>query len=106
MEENNLVGKSELKLVKNAKVLGKKEFISQHKLLVAVRKIQTPSERQYFIGAKQKLWRLCEPKVQFQHQNFIKERHPDVTQVAQKMYNLTDCLLSLLGRVCGKTRRG
>ena len=43
--------------------------------------------------------------LQFQYQNFIKERRLDVTQVAQ-MYNLTDCLFSSLGRVCGKTRRG
>ena len=40
-----LVRRTDLKLFKKAKVIENEECISQHKLLVAVLKIQTPSEK-------------------------------------------------------------
>ena len=50
-----LVRRTELKLVKNAKVIENEKCIPQHKLLVAVLKIQTSSEKPCFIAAKRKL---------------------------------------------------
>ena len=54
-----LVRRTELKLVKNAKVIRNEECIAQRKLLAVVLKIQTPSEKPCFIARKQKLWGLC-----------------------------------------------
>ena len=73
-----LVRRTELKHVKNAEVIGNEECIPLHKLLVLVLKIQTPSEKPRFIAAKWKLWRLREPEVRAEYQNFIKERCADV----------------------------
>ena len=103
-----LVRRTELKLVKNDKVITNEDCIPQHKLLVAVLKIQTPSEKPYFIAAKQKLWRLCESKIQAEYQNFIKEHCADVTLrcVENAWSNLKDCLLVGLDKVCGKTKGG
>ena len=74
-----LVRRTELKLVKNAKVIGNEECIPQHKLPVAVLKIQAPLEKSHFIAAKRKLWRLREPEVQAEYQKFMKEHRGDVT---------------------------
>ena len=73
-----LVRRTEFKLVKNIEVIGNEEGIPQYKLLVAVLKIQTPSEKPRFIATKRKSWRLPEPKVQAEYQNFNKERRADV----------------------------
>ena len=43
-----LVRRTELKLVKNAKVIGNEECIPQHNLIVAELKIQTPSENPFY----------------------------------------------------------
>ena len=72
--------RTELKLVKNAKVIRNEECIPQQKLLVAVLKIQSPSEKPRFIAAKRKLWRLHEPELQAEYQNINKERRADVKQ--------------------------
>ena len=53
-----LVRRTELKLVKNAKVTGNEECIPQPKLLVAVLKIQTPPEKPRFIAAKAKVMEI------------------------------------------------
>ena len=96
----------ELKLAKNAKVIGNEKCIPQHKLLVVVLKIQTPSEKPHFITAKQKLWRLDDPKAQAQYQNFIKEYCPDVTPsyVDDAWNYLKEYLLSGIDKICGITK--
>ena len=66
-----LIRRTDLKLIKNSKVIGNEECIPQHKLFVAVLKIQTPSEKPCFIATKRKLRRLHEPEVQVEYQNFI-----------------------------------
>ena len=101
-----LVRRTDLKLVKNANVIGNEECILQRKLLVAVLKIQTPSEKP-FIAAKRNLWRLCEPEVQAEYQNFIKERADVKPSCLEDAWNkLKDCLLSGVDKVCGKTKGG
>ena len=67
-----LVGRTKLKLVKNAKIIGNEECISQHKLLFVMIKIHTPSKKPRVIVAKLKLLRLREPEVQAKYQNLIK----------------------------------
>ena len=102
------VRRTELKLIKNDKVIRNEECIPQQKLLVAVLKIQTPSEKPHLIAPKQKLWRLCEPQIQAEYQNFVKEHCADVTLscVENAWSNLKDCLLVGLDKVCGKTKFG
>ena len=104
----SVVRRKELKLVKNAKVIGNEECIPQHKLLVAVLKIQIFSEKPRFIVAKGKLWRLRDPEVQVEYQNFTKEHSADVKAsfVEDAWNNLKDCLLSGVDKVCGKTKGG
>ena len=63
-----MVRRTDLKLVKNAKVIRDKECTLQHKLVVAVLKIETSSEKPNVISAKRKLWRLCEPEVKVKYQ--------------------------------------
>ena len=62
----------------------------------------------HFIAGEGKLWRLCEPEVQAEYQNFIKECHADVTPscVEDAWNNLKDCLLSGVDKICGKTKGG
>ena len=93
---------------KNAKVIRNEECIQQHKLLIAVLKVQTPSEKPHFIAAKWKLWRLHEPEVQAEYQNFIKEHCADVKSscVEDVWNNLKDCLLSRVDKGCGETKGG
>ena len=68
-------------------------------------KIQTPSEKPHFIAAKQKLWRLGEPEVQAEYQNFINEHRADVKPSVEDIWNnLKDGLLSGVDKVCGKTK--
>ena len=102
------VRRTELKLVKNANVIENEECIPQLKLLAAVLKIQTPSEKLRFIAAKRKLWRLRQPEVQAEYQNSIKKRRADVTPscIEDAWKNLKDCLLSGMDKVCGKTKSG
>ena len=90
------------------KVIRNEECIPQHKILVVVLKIQTPSEKPHFIAAKQKLWRLCEPEVQAEYQNLIKEHCMDVTPscIEDAWNNLKDCPLSGVDKVCGKIKGG
>ena len=85
-----------MKLVKNAKINGNEECIPQHNLVVAVFKIQTPSQKPCFIAAKSKSWRLHAPKVKTEYQNFIKDHCADVTPscVEDPWKNLKDCLFS------------
>ena len=99
-----LVRRTELKLVKNAKVIRNKECIPQHKLLVAVRNIQTLSKKPCFIAAKRKLWKFRESEVQPENQNFIEEHYADATIscVKDAWNNLKNCLLSGVDKVCGK----
>ena len=54
-----------------------------------------PQRSPSFIAAKQKLWRLHEPEVQVEDQNFMKECCADVTRscVENAWNNLKDCLL-------------
>ena len=100
-----LVRRTELKLVKNAKVIENEECIPQHKLFVAVLKIQTPSERPRFIATKRKLWRFREPEIQAECQISIKERCGDVTPCCVDAWNnLKDCLVSGVDEACGKTK--
>ena len=103
-----LVRRTELKLVKNAEVTRNEECIPKHKLFVVVLKIQTPSEKPCFIATKQKLWKLHEPEVQAEYQNFVKERGANVTPsyIEDAWNNLKDCLLSGVDKVCGKTKGG
>ena len=63
-----LFRRTELTLIKNAKVIRNECFIPHHKLLVAMLKIQTPLEKPCFIAAKRKLWRLHVPEVQTEYQ--------------------------------------
>ena len=77
-----LVRRTELKLVKNCKVIRNEECIPQHKLLVGVLKIQTPSEKPHSIAIKQKLWRLHEAEVQAEYQSFIKDVKPSCVEDA------------------------
>ena len=102
----NLVRKTELKLVKNNKIIGIEVCIPQHKLLNAVLKIKIPTVKSRFMAAKRKLWRLREPEVQAEYQNFIKEGCVDVTPscVGDAWNNLKDCVLSGLDKVCGNTK--
>ena len=97
--------RTELKLVKNAKVIGNEECIQQLKLIVPVLKIQTPSQKPGFIAAKQKLWRLHGSKVQAEYNNFI-DCGADVilSCVGDTWNNLKDCLLSEVDKICGKTK--
>ena len=71
-------------------------------------KIQTPSEKPRFIAAKRKLWRLREPELQTENQNFIKECRADVKPscLEDTWNNMKDCLLSGVDKVCGKTKSG
>ena len=46
------VKRTDLELVRNIRIIENKDYIPQHKLLVAVFKIQTPTERNMFYSFK------------------------------------------------------
>ena len=99
-----LVRRTELKHVKNVKVIRNEECIPQHELLVGVLKIQTPSDKPRFITIKRKLWRVHKPEVQAEYQSFIKDVKPSC--VEDVWNNLKDCLVSGVDKVCSKTKGG
>lgn len=87
----NLVRRTDLKFNKNAKVNKNEECIPQHKLLVAVLKIQIPTENPYFIAGKLKLCRLS-------------QKYKLNTKTWKNLKNLKDCLLTRVGKVCSITK--
>ena len=74
-----LVRRTDLKLVKNARVIGNKECFPQQKLaqILAAFENQNPIKTSRFIAAKKNLWTLHRQEVQVEHETFFVNRRAE-----------------------------
>ena len=104
-----LVRKSDFKSVRDVKVIGGEECVSQHKLLVGDFELNTSFSKSRCTPPKRKLWKLSNPEVRLEYGNCVHEsaqsfQNPQNSDSAWT--EIKTCLLNACDTVCGWTRGG
>ena len=93
----------------DVKVIGGKDCVSQHKLLVGDIELNTSFSKSRCILPKRKLWKLSNPEVRLEYGNCVHEsaqsfQNPQNSDSAWT--EIKRCLLNACDTVCGWTRGG
>ena len=95
--------------MRDVKVTGSKECVSQHKLLVGDIELKTSFSKSRCIPPKRKLWKFSNPEVRLEYGNCVHEsaqsfQNPQNSDSAST--KIKTCLLNACDTVCGWTRGG
>ena len=93
----------------DVKVIGGKDCVSQHKLLVGDIELNTSFSKSRCIPPKRKLWKLSNPEVRLEYGNCVHEsaqsfQNPQNSDSAWT--EIKNCLLNACNTVCGWTWGG
>ena len=103
-----LVRRSELKMVRDTKVIGSEECITQHKLLVCDLELQTTMSKSHPFTPKRRVWKLKTPEVQVEYEKLVKEAvqtSGTPAGVDDTWMKVKSCLLEACDKTCGLTKQ-
>ena len=104
-----LLGKRNLKMAKDIKVIPSEECVPQHKLLICERRLKTPKPHPKPFSPKLRYWKLKEPTVQEEYERVFKSKvnaFNNVEASTEEIWNhLKTALLDTTNETRGKTKK-